>query len=210
MAPMSRLTDANVSLAKEIIGRYPRPEVGADPAAAPRPGAGRLRHRRGDGAHRRAPRHHAGRGLRHRRRSTRCSSSSRSAGTASTSAPDHLVHAARRRGSCSSTPSSASASRPAARPTDGLFTLEDVECSAACTEAPCLQVNYRYRYRVTPDDLDQLFDDLARRPPRRRDPAARHARPRAPAHPVRPWAIVGPWTTPKVGPRRVTRLDPGH
>ena len=32
---------------------------------------------------------------------------------------------------------------------DGLFTLEDVECIAACTEAPCLQVNYRYRYRVT-------------------------------------------------------------
>ena len=43
---------------------------------------------------------------------------------------------------------------------DGMFTLEDVECIAACTEAPCLQVNYRYRLRVTPDDLDQLIDDL--------------------------------------------------
>ncbi len=43
---------------------------------------------------------------------------------------------------------------------DGLFTLEDVECIAACTEAPCLQVNYRYRYRVTNDDFDQLIDDL--------------------------------------------------
>jgi NADH-quinone oxidoreductase subunit E len=43
---------------------------------------------------------------------------------------------------------------------DGLVTLEDVECIAACTEAPALQVNYRYRYRVTPDDFDRLMDDL--------------------------------------------------
>ena len=43
---------------------------------------------------------------------------------------------------------------------DGMFTLERAECQAACTEAPCLQVNYRYRYRVTPQDLDKLFDDL--------------------------------------------------
>ena len=43
---------------------------------------------------------------------------------------------------------------------DGLFTLEDVECIAACTEAPAIQVNYRFRYKVTPDDLDQLIDDL--------------------------------------------------
>ena len=45
------------------------------------------------------------------------------------------------------------------RPT-ALITLEHAECQAACTEAPCLQVNYRYRYRVTPEQLDQLFDDL--------------------------------------------------
>jgi NADH-quinone oxidoreductase subunit E len=43
---------------------------------------------------------------------------------------------------------------------DGTFTIEDVECVAACTEAPCLQVNYRYFYRVTPDDADALIDDL--------------------------------------------------
>src|SRR6188768_1094077 len=43
---------------------------------------------------------------------------------------------------------------------DGAFTLEDVECIAACTEAPCLQVNYRYFYKVTPDDADALIDDL--------------------------------------------------
>ena len=43
---------------------------------------------------------------------------------------------------------------------DGLITLERAECQAACTEAPCLQVNYRYRYRVTTQDIDTLIDDL--------------------------------------------------
>ena len=43
---------------------------------------------------------------------------------------------------------------------DGKFTVEEVECIAACTEAPCLQVNYRYRGRVTPDAFDRLIDDL--------------------------------------------------
>ncbi len=43
---------------------------------------------------------------------------------------------------------------------DGLFTLEDVECIAACTEAPCLQVNYRYHYNVTPEAADALLEDL--------------------------------------------------
>lgn len=44
---------------------------------------------------------------------------------------------------------------------DGMFTLAHAECQAACTEAPCLQVNYRYRLRVTPQDIDTLIDDLA-------------------------------------------------
>jgi NADH-quinone oxidoreductase subunit E len=44
---------------------------------------------------------------------------------------------------------------------DGTFTLEGVECIAACTEAPCLQVNYRYRYQVTGESFDELIDDLA-------------------------------------------------
>ena len=43
---------------------------------------------------------------------------------------------------------------------DGLFTIEDVECIAACTEAPALQVNYRYRYKVTPESFDQMIGDL--------------------------------------------------
>ena len=43
---------------------------------------------------------------------------------------------------------------------DGLFTLEGAECQAACTEAPCLQVNYRHQYRVTTDQFDELIDEL--------------------------------------------------
>ncbi|MDH3679787.1 MAG: NAD(P)H-dependent oxidoreductase subunit E [Acidimicrobiia bacterium] len=50
--------------------------------------------------------------------------------------------------------------RPGGVTDDGLFTLEDVECIAACTEAPCLQVNYRYQYRVGEQDFEQLVDDL--------------------------------------------------
>ena len=43
---------------------------------------------------------------------------------------------------------------------DGLITLQHAECQAACTEAPTLQVNYRHRFRVTPADFDQLVADL--------------------------------------------------
>ena len=43
---------------------------------------------------------------------------------------------------------------------DGTFTLEDVECIAACTEAPCLQVNYRYRHKISLEEFDQLIEDL--------------------------------------------------
>ncbi len=44
---------------------------------------------------------------------------------------------------------------------DGMFTLQHAGCQAACTEAPTLQVNYRYRFRVTPADFDQLINDLS-------------------------------------------------
>lgn len=50
--------------------------------------------------------------------------------------------------------------RAGATTPDGMFTIEDVECIAACTEAPCLQINYRYFHRITPDELDQVLDDL--------------------------------------------------
>lgn len=44
---------------------------------------------------------------------------------------------------------------------DGMFSLEAVECIAACTEAPALQVNYRYSDRAAPETFDELIDALA-------------------------------------------------
>jgi len=43
---------------------------------------------------------------------------------------------------------------------DGLFTIEDVECIAACTEAPCMQVNYQYEGRLTTDDFDKIINNV--------------------------------------------------
>ncbi len=50
--------------------------------------------------------------------------------------------------------------KPGGTTEDGMFTLEDVECIAACTEGPCLQVNYRYEYRVETEDFDRMISDL--------------------------------------------------
>lgn len=43
---------------------------------------------------------------------------------------------------------------------DGLFTIEEAECVAACTEAPCFMVNYRYFHRATNELFDQVVADL--------------------------------------------------
>ncbi|NLA36300.1 MAG: NADH-quinone oxidoreductase subunit NuoE [Actinobacteria bacterium] len=43
---------------------------------------------------------------------------------------------------------------------DGLITLEDVECIAACTEAPACLVNYRFQHKVTNESFDELIDDI--------------------------------------------------
>lgn len=43
---------------------------------------------------------------------------------------------------------------------DGLFTIEDVECIAACTEAPCVQINYRFGLRLTHEDFDDIIAAL--------------------------------------------------
>ena len=143
---MARFSDDNLDDRARDHRSLPGRQVGPDPAAAPGPGAGRLRHRRRDGAHRRARRHHARPRSSARAPSTRCSSASRS-GTYLVNictniscqligGEELLHHAEHTLGikAGSTTP-------------DGLFTIEDVECIAACTEAPCLQVNYRYRHQ---------------------------------------------------------------
>jgi NADH-quinone oxidoreductase subunit E len=156
---MSRLTDANVAIAKEIIGRYPRPKSALIP----------LLHlaQEQDGYVSTAAMSHIGELL--------GITSADVYGTASfyemfKFAPvgrycinvcsniscqlmggwELLEHAEHRLGI-----------KAGSTTDDGMFTLEDVECIAACTEAPALQVNYRFRYKVSNDDFDQLVDDLS-------------------------------------------------
>ena len=107
--------------------------------------------------------------------------------TSSTSAPTSPACSSAARSCCDHAEQTLGI-KPGSTTADGLFTLEDVECIAACTEAPCLQVNYRYFHRVTHDELRPAGRRPARRPARRRGPAARHPGPRPPAHPRRPRA----------------------
>lgn len=50
--------------------------------------------------------------------------------------------------------------KPGATTDDGMFTLNEVECIAACDGAPCLAVNYRYSTDVSNVGFDALIDDL--------------------------------------------------
>jgi NADH-quinone oxidoreductase E subunit len=44
---------------------------------------------------------------------------------------------------------------------DSKFTLSEVECLGYCDLAPCLQVNFDYHERVTPESVDAIIDQLA-------------------------------------------------
>jgi NADH-quinone oxidoreductase subunit E len=50
---------------------------------------------------------------------------------------------------------------------DGLFTLEEEECLAACDKAPVLAVNYLFYDKVTPEALEGLVEQVrgGERPP---------------------------------------------
>ena len=50
--------------------------------------------------------------------------------------------------------------KPGGTTPDGVFTLEETECLAACTEAPVAQVNYRFFHKIKHDEFDELADDL--------------------------------------------------
>jgi NADH-quinone oxidoreductase subunit E len=43
---------------------------------------------------------------------------------------------------------------------DGIISLEEVECIGACSWAPALQVNYDFHHHVTPEKLDHLLESL--------------------------------------------------
>jgi NADH-quinone oxidoreductase subunit F len=44
--------------------------------------------------------------------------------------------------------------------TDGVFSLEEVECIGACTGAPAMQVNYDFFENLTPLKFDRIIEDL--------------------------------------------------
>ena len=140
-------------------------------------------HRRRDGPHRRAGRRHPGRGARHVLASTRCSSASPSGATCVNvctnisclllGGEELLDHAEQRLGI-----------RAGSTTADGLFTLEDVECIAACTEAPVpageLPLLPQGQHRRASTSWSTTCASGARR----RGPAARHPRRDPPAHPA--------------------------
>jgi NADH-quinone oxidoreductase subunit E len=155
---MSRLTDANVTLAKEIISRYPRPKSALVPLL-------HLAQEQDGYVTREAMKHIAelvgvlpaevlgtatfyemfkfepvGRYV-----INICDTLSCSRGGSG----DLLHHAEEKLGI-----------KTGSTTDDGMFTIEHAECQAACTEAPVLQVNYRYRFRMTTEKFDQLVDDL--------------------------------------------------
>src|SRR5271167_2672595 len=41
---------------------------------------------------------------------------------------------------------------------DGMFTLEEVECIGACSWAPAAQVNYDFHENLTPEKMDSVLD----------------------------------------------------
>ena len=43
---------------------------------------------------------------------------------------------------------------------DGLFTLLEVECLGACTNAPMIQINDEYYEDLTVDDVDYILNSL--------------------------------------------------
>ena len=42
---------------------------------------------------------------------------------------------------------------------DGLFSLEEVECIGACSWAPAAQVNYDFHENLTTEKMDRILDD---------------------------------------------------
>ena len=46
---------------------------------------------------------------------------------------------------------------------DGKFSYQQVECLAACHNAPCVQVNDEYHENLTPEKLEALLDELQKK-----------------------------------------------
>jgi NADH-quinone oxidoreductase subunit E len=46
---------------------------------------------------------------------------------------------------------------------DGQFSLEEVECIGACSWAPAVQVNYDFHENLSPERMDNVLDQYAKR-----------------------------------------------
>ena len=47
--------------------------------------------------------------------------------------------------------------------TDGVFSLEEVECIGACCWAPAIQVNYDFHENLTPEKVDKVLDEYKKK-----------------------------------------------
>jgi NADH-quinone oxidoreductase subunit E len=47
--------------------------------------------------------------------------------------------------------------------TDGLFSLEEVECIGGCSWAPAIQVNYDFHENLTTEEMDRVLDEYRKR-----------------------------------------------
>jgi NADH-quinone oxidoreductase subunit E len=46
---------------------------------------------------------------------------------------------------------------------DGVFSLEEVECIGACSWAPAVQVNYDFHENLTAEKMDKVLDGYAKK-----------------------------------------------
>ncbi len=46
---------------------------------------------------------------------------------------------------------------------DGVFALGEVECLGACTEAPVMEIDGEYHFRVTSDNADRILEEYRQR-----------------------------------------------
>ena len=54
--------------------------------------------------------------------------------------------------------------RPERVTEDGLFTLEEEECLAACCDAPCLIAGHEYHLRLTPESAVKALEHIKQQP----------------------------------------------
>jgi NADH-quinone oxidoreductase subunit E len=46
---------------------------------------------------------------------------------------------------------------------DGLFSLEEVECNGGCSRAPAVQVNYDFLENLTAEKMDKVLEGYAKK-----------------------------------------------